>query len=235
MMERDVIQKLLSINSRFYSRFANEFSDTRYQPQPGFFQMAEILPDQCQSLLDVGCGNGRLGRFLQTSHKVKSYTGVDSSERLLSIARENVKGEFHMRELSEANCLGKLGSYEVVCCLATLQHIPGIDNRKRLVREFVEHLNLEGIIFLSTWQFPDSQRQMRKVVDWSSVDVNSDDVENNDYLLTWGGNDSALRYVAHIDESEINTLAESAGLTVSAHFRSDGREGDLNLYSVLER
>ncbi len=234
-MERDVIQKLLSINSRFYSRFADEFSDTRYQPQPGFSQLAEILPHPCQSLLDVGCGNGRLGRFLQASDKVILYTGIDSSERLLSIARENVKGEFHLRELSEANCLRKLGSYQVVCCLATLQHIPGIDNRKRLVREFVDHLSLDGIIFLSTWQFPDSQRQMRKVVDWSSVNVNSEDIENNDYLLTWGGNDSALRYVAHIDESEINSLAESAGLMVSAQFRSDGREGDLNLYSVLKR
>jgi len=234
-MERDVIKKLLSINGHFYSRFADEFSDTRFQPQPGFFQLAEILPHPCHSLLDVGCGNGRLGRFLQSSDRVDLYTGIDSSEKLLCIAREGVKGEFHLRELSEGSCLVNLDSYEVICCLATLQHIPGSDNRKRLVSEFVEHLDFEGIIILSTWQFPDSHRQMKKVVDWSSINIDSEDVEDNDYLLTWGGNDSALRYVAYIDKSEISAMAESAGVEVSAHFRSDGREGDLNLYSVLKR
>jgi hypothetical protein len=36
-----------------------------------------------------------------------------------------------------------------------------------------------------------------------------------------------------VDEGEITSLANAAGLQVLDIYRSDGREGNLNLYSVL--
>jgi tRNA (uracil-5-)-methyltransferase TRM9 len=234
-MEKEVIQKLLNINRVFYDQFADEFSETRYHPQPGFAQLSTFLPRPCQSLLDVGCGNGRLGRFLAGEGVIQRYTGIDSSSTLLEIARNFVSGEFWQRELSDSGSLSGLGHFDAVCCLAVLQHIPGKLNRERLLREFVEHLDLGGVIILSTWQFPDSERQLRKVVDWSKASLGREDVESNDYLMTWGTNADALRYVSHIDSDAVNSLADSAGLDVVAQYRSDGREGDLNLYSVLSR
>jgi hypothetical protein len=130
--------------------------------------------------------------------------------------------------------LKELGSNDVISCLATLQHIPKRSNRRRLIREIAQHLNDDGLIFLSTWQFLDSSRQKRKVVEWTQVSLCKDDLEPNDYLLTWQRGGYGLRYVAFIDVEEINSLAISTGLTVSTQFRSDGKEGNLNLYSVLE-
>jgi hypothetical protein len=79
----------------------------------------------------------------------------------------------------------------------------------------------------------DSERQRRKVVDWERAGLTAADVEANDYLLTWRGGGFGLRYVAFVDAAEITALAEAAGLHVEAQFRSDGREGDLNLYTVM--
>jgi hypothetical protein len=42
-----------------------------------------------------------------------------------------------------------------------------------------------------------------------------------------------LRYVCLVDEVETANLAKSAGLRILDQFRSDGQEGDLNLYTVL--
>ncbi len=234
-IEDEVVQQLLSINKRFYGQFAGEFAETRQQPQPGFHQLAGILPQSCRSLLDVGCGNGRLGRFLFQEGFIQAYTGVDSSSELLDIAKESIAGDFWLRDLSEVGCLHDLGRFDAVCCLATLQHIPGRSNRERLLQEFAEHLNEGCHIFLSTWQFLDSHRQIRKIVGWSAVSLKPEDVELNDFLLTWQRGGYALRYVAYIDASEIISLADSAGLKVVSQYRSDGKEGDLNLYSVLGR
>ncbi|MGB3713397.1 MAG: class I SAM-dependent methyltransferase [Candidatus Promineifilaceae bacterium] len=235
MIDDDVVQKLLTINRGFYDQFASEFAESRQQPQPGFHRLGGMLPKPCRSLLDVGCGNGPLGRFLLREGFIQAYTGVDSSSELLDIAKQTVAGDFWLRELSEAGCLTDLGKYDALCCLATLQHVPGRSNRDRLLKEFAEHLNEGSLIFLSTWQFLDSHRQTRKIIDWSAVSLNQEDVESNDFLLTWKRGGYALRYVAYIDAAEITSLADSAGLQVVSQYRSDGREGDLNLYSVLGR
>jgi tRNA (uracil-5-)-methyltransferase TRM9 len=234
-IDDDVVQQLLSVNKRFYDQFASDFAESRQEPQPGFRRLAGMLPQPCRSLLDAGCGNGPLGRFLLEEGFVQTYTGVDSSPALLDIAKQTIAGDFWLRELSESGCLRDLGGYDAVCCLATLQHIPGQSLRARLLEELAEHLNEGSHIFLSTWQFLDSHRQARKIIDWSSVSLSQEDVEINDFLMTWQRGGYALRYVAYIDAREISTLADSAGLKVVSQYRSDGREGDLNLYSVLGR
>lgn len=234
-IDDEVIRQLLSVNKSFYDQFAGEFAESRQEPQPGFHRLASMLPRPRCSLLDVGCGNGSLGRFLLGESFIQAYAGVDSSSELLDIAKQTIAGEFWLRELSEAGCLRDLGKYDAVSCLATLQHIPGRSLRERLLQELAEHLNEGSLIFLSTWQFLDSHRQTRKIIDWSAVSLSQDDVETNDFLLTWQRGGYGLRYVAYIDAGEISSLADSARLKVVSQYRSDGREGDLNLYSVLGR
>ena len=39
--------------------------------------------------------------------------------------------------------------------------------------------------------------------------------------------------LAYLDEAATGELAAAAGLTILDHFLSDGREGDLNLYTIM--
>ena len=233
-MDSEVSRRLLEINREFYDRFADDFSATRFQPQPGYGELAEYLPNPCPRLLDAACGNGRLGTFLQERDKIRHYVGVDSSSRLLEVAKSRVAGEFFLRELAEPGPLRGLGRFDAICCLAALQHIPGLENRSRLMQEFVGHLDRGGRVIISTWQFLDSPRQMKKVVEWQKVSLSPEDVEADDYLMTWGGDETAIRYVSYIDHDQVSYLSKSAGLRIVHQFRCDGKEGDLNLYSVLE-
>ena len=103
----------------------------------------------------------------------------------------------------------------------------------RLLTEMGAHLVTGGRLLLSTWQFLTSERQRKKIVKWSKAGLRQDDLEQNDYLLTWSKGGRGLRYVCFIDEAELASIATRAGLQIETTFRSDGREGNLNLYSVM--
>jgi tRNA (uracil-5-)-methyltransferase TRM9 len=234
-MDERVIQHLLQLNESFYRDQAASFAESRNQPQPGFTNLLPWLPQPCKYMLDVGCGEGRLGRFLQAKRAIKWYTGVDFSAELLATAEASTMGTFYQRDISRPGCLYGLGQYQAVACLAVLQHIPGQQNRANLMAEMARALTPNGRLLLSTWQFLDSERQRRKVVDWSTIGLTPADVEPNDYLLTWQRGALALRYVRLVDASEIACLAAAANLRVVAQFRADGKEGNLSLYTILEK
>lgn len=232
-MDESVKRRLGDLNREFYRAFAASFADTRSEPQPGFYQLEGFLPPGCGRLLDVGCGEGRLGRFLLSRGSIEAYDGIDASEELLAIASTQVGGRFWQRDLIGPDALRGLAEYQAIACLAVLQHIPGKGSRQRLVSEMGRHLPPGGRLLISTWQFLSSERQRRKILNWDAAGLTADMVEENDYLLSWRRDGFGMRYVCHIDETEVLALGEGAGLNRVATFRADGREGDLNLYAVF--
>lgn len=235
-MREDIEQRLLALNQSFYGAYANPFAQSRANPQPGFRRLLSHVPEICRRALDVGCGEGRFGRFLLTERPELSYVGVDFSPELLARAEEALpEATFYCRDISRVGSLQDLGRFELVTTLAVLQHIPGRTRRAQVLREMGRRMTDEGRLFLSTWQFMDSKRQRRKIVDWQRADIAPEDVEEDDYLMTWGTARRGLRYVAYINPAQVRALADKAGLVVIEEFRSDGREGDLNLYAVLGR
>lgn len=232
-MKESVQRRLADLNREFYRLFARSFADSRSEPQPGFVTLETYLPEKCERLLDVGCGEGRLGRFFLERGSIQHYDGIDASQALLDIASARVEGRFWQRDLLAPRPLDGLGHYACIACLAVLQHIPARENRQRLMGEMAEHLAPDGRLFVSTWQFLDSERQRKKIADWREAGLTPEELEANDYLLTWQRGGRGLRYVNYIDEGELRELARQAGLRIVSVFRADGREGDLNLYGIL--
>jgi tRNA (uracil-5-)-methyltransferase TRM9 len=233
-MEDNIKQKLLTLNQSFYDEHAVPFAESRTRPQPGFFTLLDDLPVPCDYLLDVGCGDGRLGRFLLARRAIRWYTGVDFSAELLAAAQAITMGDFHQRDISRPGSLYGLGSFDAVACLAVMQHLPGRQARLDLLTEMKVALHPGGRIIISNWQFLESERQRRKIVDWDQVGLNRDEVDAKDYLLTWQRDGFGLRYVSLIDEEETAVLAAAAHLKIVNQFRADGKEGNLSLYTVLE-
>lgn len=233
-MQPEVVQKLLDLNQTFYDSFADTFSRTRKPINPGFDELMTAVPVGASSMLDVACGNGRFGEYLLHKQIIQSYTGVDFSSELLKIAQELTGGTVQQRDLTQADALAGLGRHDLVVCLAALHHIPGHETRRQLLCSMRDCLAENGRIFLSTWQFMDSERQQRKVRDWAEIGLSAADVDENDYLLTWQSGGFSYRYACMVDETETAVLAEEAGLTILKQFREDGRERRLSLYTVLK-
>lgn len=234
-MQPEVVQKLLDLNQTFYDSFASTFSRTRKPINPGFDELMTAVPAGATSMLDVACGNGRFGEYYLQKGLIQTYTGVDFSVELLKIAQELTGGTVQQRDLTQPDALADLGQYDLVVCLAALHHIPGQETRRQLLCNMRDCLAENGRIFLSTWQFMDSERQQRKVRDWAEMGLSDADVDANDYLLTWQSGGFSYRYACMVDEAETAVLAEETGLNIIKQFREDGRERRLSLYTVLKR
>lgn len=234
-MKRETIDKLVAINGIFYRDFAPSFSNSRKYPWKGFERLSAVLPQPCARFLDVGCGDGRLGRYLLEREQITQYTGVDASSDLLAIGRKLGGGQFFERNLITPGFLHELGTFNAIACLATLHHIPSQANRARVLQELGDQLATDGRLIVTTFQFLDSERQRNKLVAWETVGIDAADVEPTDYLMSFAGAEQGVRHVNMISAEDMNTLIAQTDLTIIDQWRSDGKEQNLNLYTVLSK
>ena len=257
-MREKTIVALNRINRRFYSSHAVEFSSTRSHPWPGWQRLLPFLwklqtdrGKKTTRILDVGCGNGRLQRFLRDELEGElSYCGIDSSEELLREAetrspdRSQCPSEWLAIDLTCADPLVVLGRqrFDLIAVFALLHHIPSFELRRNLLGALVERLAPGGLLALSHWQLGEANRFEHRLLSWQEhnrgeSNVDTTDLESGDVLLRWGADDggstdSSYRYCHWVDLDEAQRLVAGLGLGLEeiTTFRADGQSGDLNLY-----
>jgi SAM-dependent methyltransferase len=210
--------------------------------QPGVARLLTKYPPEGR-WLDLGCGNGALGRELLTRKFKGEYVGVDSSPALLQAAvsaqgrwENNIK---YMRaDLSEPNWHWfLLPNFDVVSAFAVLHHIPGRELRLEVLRQVRNLLQPGGLFFHSEWQFQHSQRLVDRIQPWEMAGLSAASVDDGDALLDWRATGEvvgppALRYVHVFTRPELAELAAAAGFTIQETFESDGQGSRLGLYQV---
>ncbi len=247
-MSRTTQERLLAVNREFYATVAEPFDATRAGLPIGWQGLQTWIPESAAGhplrVLDVGCGNGRWARALDSWDIVCEYVGIDNDPRLLDLAIHNtrtlttvqshfVAADFTMPEWQHTLNL-QPASFDLVVCMAALHHVPGYALRAQVVQTLATLLAPHGILLFSHWQFLQSERFVRKQIAWQTIGLTSEEVEPGDALLPWQQKNYAVRYVHQIDESEMAALAQEADLQVVHRFYADGKEGNLNLYAVVK-
>jgi SAM-dependent methyltransferase len=103
------------------------------------------------SILDLGCGNGRLLTALDHPQK---YLGVDFSETLLLEAEKlHPHHLFRRGDLTDSATFEALDRYDYVFCLAVLHHLD-LDQQKILLQRVKP---LGGKLILSVWDLTKTQ------------------------------------------------------------------------------
>ena len=263
-MEPDVIDKLILLNQRFYQTFADQFSSTRGQLQPGVkLILQDLAPDI--NILDLGCGNGEFILSIIKNHHKGIYVGIDSSLELLKIAaakvhqgdqsnqrkyKELISSKQKMititseklkiflinADITDENWLRYVPqkSFDHIVAFAVLHHIPGNCIRKQIFSNVYRMLAPHGQFILSVWQFLNSSRLKKRIQPWETIELSKSDVDSGDYILDWRHGGYALRYVHQFDPRELEILANKCGFCVKRTFYSDGEMGNLGLYQIWE-
>lgn len=238
-MNPEIARKIVDLNHQFYQSFATEFSETRGRLQMGVLRVLERIPRTC-SLLDLGCGNGKVVLQLAENGFQGSYLGADFSLGLLDWAARDVpvgfQAEFVELDLTAPSWQETLASrsFDVICCFATLHHIPSQALRISLLQNIHSYLAADGMLYLSVWQFIKSERLRKKILPWETVGLKKDQVDEGDYLLDWRRGGQGTRYVHLYHQDELQELAGLTGFKIKESFDSDGEGGNLGLYQVWE-
>jgi len=238
-MDKLIIKKLLSLNREFYAAFAQPFAASRSVSDPALTAILPHIPQRAR-VLDVGCGNGRLALLLDRERPGAIYLGLDAEPALIEAARAqskrltNISAQFHTADVVQPNWTSDFGRRTLITCLAVLHHIPSFELRARVLRDMAGLLTPEGRLILSTWQFLNSARLRRKIVNWAKVGIAEEGLEHGDYLLDWKRGGRGLRYCHLVDEMEVEELAAESGMAVHETFHAGGKEGNLSLFAVLK-
>jgi tRNA (uracil-5-)-methyltransferase TRM9 len=236
-MDAETASRLLDLNRRFYQTFANQFSQTRQRLQPGVKRVLQAVDTEGR-ILDLGCGNGELGRELARRGFQGHYVGVDSGADLLSVAQKNIPEDLHAALLQadlaspDWDRMLPLTSFDIIMAFAVLHHLPGEGLRQQVLDKIGALLISEGRFIHSEWQFLNSPRLSARIQPWEKIGLSSTDVDAGDYLLDWRRGGYGLRYVHHFTLNELETLAQKTGFKIVDTFYADGETGDLGLYQV---
>lgn len=238
-MNPTVAEQLVALNRRFYADFGQSFSATRGRIQPGVRRVLSRLNGN-ERILDLGCGNGQLARTLAELGHDGSYLGLDFSLPLLKDAEQQPQVfpvSFQQVDLTTSNWFPsnlKLSTFNLIFAFAALHHIPGHDQRHRILQNARSLLAPDGKLIHSEWQFLNSEKLTARIQPWERVNLSAADVDPGDTLLDWRSDGNGLRYVHHFSEQELLDLASASGFRVVESFLSDGANGRLGLYQTWE-
>jgi SAM-dependent methyltransferase len=252
-------ERLNAVNHEFYAAQADAFDASRNHAWPGWKRaIRDIFGKEAARplrVLDVGCGNGRFANFLQEKAEnaagephALDYTGVDQSSELLAIAAgghpangSNVLSWIEVDILAgQAGFALPPGPFDLVVAFGLLHHVAGLEQRKDLLAALGERTHSGGRLVLTLWQFARTKRFDKHVIPWEQYNAQSEqpiltsELEEGDYLLSFGENSNPPRYCHHTGDSEFDQLIAATGLRLVDEFEADGRSADLNRYAVLE-
>ncbi|MDO8571383.1 MAG: class I SAM-dependent methyltransferase [bacterium] len=154
-MDEKTAKRILDLTAASYEKIAPQFSATRHYPWDDLLPLTKIVRDG-MSLLDVGCGNGRLLSLFK--EKEIQYMGVDRSRGLITEAHKAFEGDQRNPLFLEGDILSldtipkvKEQQFDIVASVAVLNHIPTHELQMKAVRQLYTILKEGGTLCITTW------------------------------------------------------------------------------------
>lgn len=131
-----------------YNQIGDQFSASRGYIWPDLKPFLADVPPQA-SVLDVGCGNGRLLLGLPDSVE---YTGLDFSTTLLEKAVENhPRARFIEADITKPEGWHGLPQFDYIFCIAVIHHLANRKEQLFLLKQIKAHLKPGGQCLITAW------------------------------------------------------------------------------------
>jgi len=230
-MDKEYAKYLLEKTRKDYNLIAEDFSRTRKEPWPEMkFLFADFLIPG-ERVLDLGCGNGRWFSLFQ--EKNIDYVGIDSSEKLIEIAKARYpKGKFQVADA--LNLPFPNNFFDKVYNIAVLHHIPSEELRLRFLSEVRRILKPGQLLILTVWKFH-QRKELYLLFKYTILKlVGKSKLDFRDIFEPWGN--KIERYYHCFSKKELIDLVTRAGFQIQkAGIVRNQRGNRQNIYLVAKK
>ncbi|MHA1229156.1 MAG: class I SAM-dependent methyltransferase [Candidatus Helarchaeota archaeon] len=202
---------------------ADRFDKVRKLPWPDLLDFIDetgfIDKDDLGLILDLGCGNGRHGRYIlekRPNDRSINIVGVDIAFNFLKLARKYGKDINYIN--ADANYLPfKQKIFNRILSIAILHHIPNYNNRKDSLLELKRVLANNGLVLISVWRLWQKrfykyflkEVKIKKFLEWNG--------EFGDIFVPWHNQDKkviANRFYHLFSIDEFNKIIRETGFVI---------------------
>lgn len=208
-MREKTAKKLLNKVVRDYSEISKEFSQTRKNEWSEFENFSPYIKENSQ-IADLGCGNGRLYKFLKRHKKIK-YIGIDNNKKLLKEAEKNTKAKFIYGSLLKLPL--PPSKTDMTFMIASFHHIPSKKLRIKALLEAARILKTTGTLIISVWNLfqPKYKKYVRQSYLKYIFSLGKYDIR--DTFIPWGKT-GIKRYYHAFTLNELRNLLHQANFEI---------------------
>ena len=187
----------------------------------------------------MGCGNGRLFSLLKD--RGVEYIGIDSSEKLIDIAKSKYWKENPKFLVVEALHLPFPDNYfDKIYSIAVLHHIPSDAFRLEFLKEVKRVLKPKGFFILTAWNLRKKKAGFWLLIKYTILGIfGKSKLDQGDVFYSWKtpeGKTVAQRYLHCFKKRELETLVGKAGFKIKeAGFIPRGSFEEANIYLIAEK
>ncbi|HIQ57175.1 TPA: WecB/TagA/CpsF family glycosyltransferase [Candidatus Gracilibacteria bacterium] len=222
-----------------YDSFAKDFSSTRQYQWKEFYRLSkgvnEIKNAENKYILDLGCGNGRLNKFLRNENSENlnftgKYIGFDISKELLEEAKIN-NTQYEKINFIEAGFLDfpeylpkeTKNNIAQIWAVASFHHLSKISERQKTLQNIYDALENNGEFILTVWNLWEQTKYapQKKEAFWRSV--YNPFWNKRDFIIPFGQK-KVKRYYYSFEITELHNLLEEAGFEIVDSFLSDKKQ-----------
>jgi len=209
-MRNKTAKELLAKVKKDYSKISTEFNITRKRDWKEFLTILPFIKNK-ETLVDLGCGNGRFTEFLKNHKKHVNYIGIDNNKELLGKAKENFGAKFQEGDLLKTGLPSN--SVDHIISIAAFHHIPSKKLRIKSLREINRTLKQNGTFSLTVWNL--FQPKYKKYIWRSRLKhiLSFGKYDSRDTFIPWGKT-GVKRYYYAFTKNEIKNLLEKNGFTI---------------------
>lgn len=239
-MDKQTQKNLLTLVKTSYEEIADQFNETRKKYLwPELIKLTEEVKSG-DRILDIGCGNGRLLEAFK--NKRVDYLGIDNSEKLIDLARENLKSAIGNRQFLVGDILdlGRIPemNFDYVFAIAIFHHLPGNDLRIAALRQLKNKVSENGKIIIVVWNLW-SQPKFRKLIFKFALlklikkNLPSGRMDLGDILFDWKnpkGEAQSRRYYHAFTKWGLKKIIKKSGLKIEKIYKDE-----YNYYAILRK
>ena len=222
----------MQLNKQMYDLLTEDFSRTRATVWEEFKSLGEYFQDG-DTVLDLGCGNGRFFELINGAGREIKYFGADNSEKLVQLAKQRYQaGKF---VLTDGLILPFADNFfDKILCIAVLHHLPGRELQREFLREAYRVLKPNGRLILTTWEARPGKRRWRSLLKYTWLKIiGKSNLDWGDFYEPWG--EKGLRYFHNFSKKELCQSLGEVNFDIQEAGFLNRRSGEKNLLVVAKK